>query len=70
MVKDMKGWKSFSCTCKVVVKDYSGAQKKNMKSHIVPTNIKIYLLESIVIGTLYIWSIKEQKNCNNFFYTS
>ena len=37
MVKDMKGWKISSRTCKVIVKHSSCAQRKNMKSHVLPT---------------------------------
>ena len=49
MVKDIKGWKMSSRTCKVVVKHFSGAKTKHMKSYIIPTvekkpdNIILYL---------------------------
>ena len=36
-VKDIKGWKMSSCTRKVVVKHFSGAKTKDMKSYIIPT---------------------------------
>ena len=49
MVKDIKGWKMSSRTCKVVMKHFSGAKTKDMKSYIIPTvekkpdNIILYL---------------------------
>ena len=37
MVKDIKGWKISSRTRKVVVKDFSCAKTKDMKSYVIPT---------------------------------
>ena len=37
MVKDIKGWKMSSRTREVVVKRFSGAKIKEMKSYIIPT---------------------------------
>ena len=37
IVKDIKGWKMSSCSRKVVVKHFSGAKTKNMKSYVIPT---------------------------------
>ena len=37
MVKDIKGWKMSNCTRKVVVKHFSGAKTKDMKSYVIPT---------------------------------
>ena len=37
MVKDIKGWKMSRSTCKVVVKHFSGAKTKDMKSYVIPT---------------------------------
>ena len=36
-VKDIKGWKMSSSTRKVVVKHFSGAKTKDMKSYVMPT---------------------------------
>ena len=37
MVKDIKGWKMSRSTRKVVVKHFSGAKTKDMKSYVIPT---------------------------------
>ena len=37
MVKDIKGWKLSRSTRKVVVKHFSGAKTKDMKSYVIPT---------------------------------
>ena len=37
MVKDIKGWKMSSRTCKVVLKHFIGAKTKDMKSYVIPT---------------------------------
>ena len=37
MIKDIKGWKMSRSTRKVVVKYFSGAKTKDMKSYVVPT---------------------------------
>ena len=37
MVKDIKGWKLSRSTRKVVVKHFSGAKTKEMKSYVIPT---------------------------------
>ena len=37
MAKDVKGWKMSSHTRKVVVKHFSGAKTKDMKSYVIPT---------------------------------
>ena len=37
MIKDIKGWKMSRSTRKVVVKHFSGAKTKEMKSYVIPT---------------------------------
>ena len=37
MIKDIKGWKMSSRTCKVIVKHFSKAKTKDMKSYVIPT---------------------------------
>ena len=37
MVKDIKGWKMSSHTRKVIVKHFSKAKTKDMKSYVIPT---------------------------------
>ena len=37
MVKNIKGWKMSRSTCKDVVKHFSGAKTKDMKSYVIPT---------------------------------
>ena len=37
MVKDIKGWKMSRSTRIVVVKHFSGAKTKDMKSYVIPT---------------------------------
>ena len=37
MVKDIKGWKMSSRARKIVMKHFSGAKTKGMKSYIIPT---------------------------------
>ena len=37
MINDIKGWKMSSHTRKVVVKHFSGAKTKDIKSYIIPT---------------------------------
>ena len=37
MVKEIKSWKMSVCTCRVVVKHFSGGKTKDMTSSIIPT---------------------------------
>ena len=37
MIKDIKGWKMSHCTHKVILKHFSSAKTKDMKSYIIPT---------------------------------
>ena len=37
MIKETKGWKMSSRTCKVIVKHFSGAKTRDMKSYVIPT---------------------------------
>ena len=37
MVKEIEGWKMSSRTHKVVVKHFSGAKTKDIKSYVIPT---------------------------------
>ena len=36
MIKDIKGWKMSHCTRKVILKHFSSAKTKDMKSYIIP----------------------------------
>ena len=41
MVKDIKGWKMSRSTCKVIVKHFSGAKSKDMKTYVIPAVLTI-----------------------------
>ena len=82
MVKDIKDWKMTSRTRKVVVKHFSGAKTKDMKSHVIPKVVQkldnIILLrgandfktidtpEEITMGILNL-AMTSRRNTNSIF---
>ena len=86
MVKDIKGWKMSSRTCKIWVKHFSGAKTKDMKSYIIPTvekkpdSIILYLKtndlktidtsEEITMGIINLAMTCKTDTSSNFMYYS